>query len=96
MDRVYDAVCDVTVAARVMEAESRRRLGAVGSLPATAGALEEAMRALARATEALATAPARTRDAETHRALASLALALGAAADLGGEARAVAAGRVRV
>lgn len=75
-DRVHDAAHGVVVAARALETESRRRLGEVESLPTTIGAVQEALRCLRHATDALAVPVARGPDRTTHENLATLSDAL--------------------
>lgn len=86
-DRIYDAARDLSTAALALEAESRRRIGAVESLATTLAALQETLQSLWATTDALTEPSARTSGHTTHHRLGALAEGLRGAALLCEDAR---------
>lgn len=82
VDRIFDAACDVMLAARTLESETVRRPDDPPPVAATLGVLEATLRTLSGALPHLAArAPAGTTDASTLRALLRAESALFDAAD---------------
>lgn len=90
VDGVFDAACELVLAARALERESVTA-PSVTSLPAGVGAVEEALEALRAATDALDALAVRAGDERTHRALDTLFHALSTAGRRCEEARRTAA-----
>lgn len=86
-DRVHEAARRVSMAALEFEAESRRRIGSVDSVPATVGALEQTLHSVTLATETLALHSARAQPDDAAEAFRTLLGALRDATALCGAIR---------
>lgn len=91
VDGLFDAACDVTIAARALKREGQRGSASMTSIPAGVGALEDALEALAAAADALERAAHREHDAQTRRSIRTLSAALMVARRRCAEARRTAA-----